>query len=213
MKRHARPGWEREPLTGVRRSGPDLVIVVLVYRGVTTSEIELPARRLTDRLRGDVVFVGPRVGSVPGVEPTRDVVVDMTPADAPVADIVIVPGGLGWRQVAGDASVAAWLASAVDSSRVTLAVSTGSLLLAAAGRLAGLEATGHWLADVELAGLGAKVSSARTVSADHGRILTASGAHAAVLLADQIAEQIVWGPGPPSVRRDQPGSQAGRVRS
>ncbi|CAN5420905.1 DJ-1/PfpI family protein [soil metagenome] len=192
--RHTRPRWERTPLTGVRRGDREVVIAVLAYRGVTTAEIELPVQRLTERLRADVVFVGIESGPVPGVEPARDVVVDATPADAGVPDIVIVPGGLGWRQLADDATLAAWLAGAVDSAQVSLAISTGSLLLAAAGRLAGLEATGHWLADVELAGLGAVVSSARTVSADHGRILTASGAHAAVALVDQIADRIVWGP-------------------
>ena len=92
-----RRGWELDPICGHRRADAAAVVAVLVYRGVTTSEVETPAARLADRLRADVVLVGAAPGTVPGVEPARPVRVDVGPGGAPVPDVLVVPGGLGWR--------------------------------------------------------------------------------------------------------------------
>ena len=49
------------------------------------------------------MLVGRERGPVPGVEPSRIVVADAGPADDIRPDVLVVPGGLGWRQVADDA--------------------------------------------------------------------------------------------------------------
>ena len=71
----------------------------------------------------------------------------------------------------------------------TTSVCTGSLLLAAAGILDGLEATTHWLAMDELAEQGVTPVSRRIV--EQGKVLTAAGVSAgidmALLLASRIA--------------------------
>lgn len=187
-----RPAWELEPLAGHRTPGAHAAVAVLAYRGVTTKEIELPARRLAERLDADVLLVGRQLGAIPGVEPARPVIVDATPATTPTPDVLVVPGGLGWRQVVDDTELMAWVATAADTARGVLAVSTGSLLLAAAGRLAGERATGHWLAEVELAELGVDVTSERVARAGHGRIVTAAGAQAALAVIDELADRSAW---------------------
>lgn len=165
---------------------------MLVYRGVSSGEVDDPVRRLADRLAANVVMVGPTAGTVHAVEPSRKIVVTCTPDAAPVTDVLVVPGGLGWKQVIDHDATSRWLRKAAGEARGILAISTGSLLLASVGRLDGRSATGHWLAEDELAALGATVSSARSASDDGGRVVTASGALAAVAVVDELADQARW---------------------
>lgn len=188
----SRAGVRPEPITGWIRTPESLTIAVLAYRGVSSSEIDEPVRRLAERLAANVVLVGPNVGSVHAVEPSRSVEVSCLPADAPPADVLVVPGGLGWKQVIEDTATRTWLHRAAGTARGILAISTGSLLLASVGRLEGRSATGHWLAEDELAALGATVSSTRTASDDGGRVVTASGALAAIHVVDALADQARW---------------------
>ena len=185
-------GARLDPLVGHVISPEALTVVVLVYRGVSSGEIDEPVRRLAERLGANVVMVGPHVGAVHAVEPSRSVEVTFTPADAPKADVLVVPGGLGWKQVIDDEPTRSWLGRAAAEARGVLAISTGSLLLASVGRLTGRSATGHWLAENELAALGATVSSTRTASDDGGRVVTASGALAAIQVVDELADQARW---------------------
>jgi putative intracellular protease/amidase len=185
-------GARLELITGRTLSPDALTIVVLVYRGVSSGEIDEPVRRLADRLGANVVMVGPVMGVIHAVEPSREVKVTCSPGDAPHADVLVVPGGLGWKQVIDDAPTREWLRHAASEARGILAISTGSLLLASVGRLDGRSATGHWLAEDDLAALGAKVSSARTASDDGGRVVTASGALAAIQVVDELADQSRW---------------------
>lgn len=180
------------PIAGFSRVDAATTIGVLVYRGVSSGEIDEPVRRLAERMQADVAIVGSAIGLLHAVEPSRPVDVGFTPATAPPIDVLVVPGGLGWKQVASDEAIMSWLRSVAGSARGILAISTGSLLLASAGRLDGRVATGHWLAEEELAALGATVSSSRTASADAGRLVTASGALAAVQVVDDFADHARW---------------------
>jgi transcriptional regulator GlxA family with amidase domain len=183
---------ELEPLTGSTRPGAVTTVGVLVYRGVSSAEVDEPVLRLAARLHADVVFVGAVPGPVHAVEPSRAVVVGCTPETAPSIDVLVVPGGLGWKQVIEDQAIRSWLHRTAADARGILAMSTGSLLLGSVGRLDGREATGHWLAAGELAALGATVSSTRTATDDSGRVVTASGALAAIQVVDELADQARW---------------------
>jgi transcriptional regulator GlxA family with amidase domain len=183
---------ELAPLTGRHTDPAAPTIGVLVYRGVSSSEVDEPVTRLAERLGANVVLIGPQVGLIHAVEPSRSVMVDCVPPDAPTVDVLVVPGGLGWKQVIDDDRVRSWLQRAATEARAILAMSTGSLLLASVGRLEGREATGHWLAEGELAALGATVTSTRTASDDSGRVVTASGALAAIRVVDELADQARW---------------------
>ena len=180
------------PIIGRTVAPEALTIAVLVYRGVSSSEIDEPVRRLAERLAANVILVGPHVGAIHAVEPSREVEVTCAPADAPRVDVLVVPGGLGWKQVIDDVPTREWLGRAATEARGILAISTGSLLLASVGRLDGRSATGHWLAEDDLAALGATVSSTRTASDDGGRVVTASGALAAIQVVNDLADQARW---------------------
>ncbi len=181
-----------DPIGPSRRPDASTRIVVLAYRGATTSELDAPVRRLADRLNADVVFVGSERGLVPGVEPARPIVVTHGPADAPAADVLVVPGGLGWKRVLDDPALRTWRATTAETARGILAMSTGTLLLASVGRLTDREATGHWLAEAELGRMGARVTGSRAAHDEMGRVVTASGAMAALGVVDLLADSTLW---------------------
>jgi transcriptional regulator GlxA family with amidase domain len=80
------------------------------------------------------------------------------------------------------------LRSAHETSRYTTSVCTGSLLLAAAGLLKGVTATGHWGAMGELEALGAISTQARIVEHLDARIITAAGVSAGLDMGLRLAE-------------------------
>lgn len=179
-------------LAATRRPDGALTVGVLVYRGVTTSEIDEPVRALAARLGADVRFVGEHVGPLPGVEPAREVLADAVPSTVGRVDVLVVPGGLGWRQVIDTPALRDWIGHAAVDADALLAISTGSLLVASVGRLTGREATGHWLAERELQALGAVVRQGRTASDEAGRVVTASGSRAAMQVVDAVADRVRW---------------------
>jgi putative intracellular protease/amidase len=152
-------------------------VVILLPTGVTVFEALGPYgvfNRLPD---AQLRLLGDRSGPVPGhgskvalvaeasylfVEPTE------------VADVLIVPGGLGIQGLVADRTVLDWLRVAQATARWTVAISTGSVLLSAAGVLDGREATTHWLATELLQQGGAHPVNERIVRS--GNVLTAAGA-------------------------------------
>ena len=113
---------------------------------------------------------------------------DRALAELPHPDVIVVPGGFGTRALTRDESMLAWLREAHAHSSWTTSVCTGSLLLAAAGILDGLEATTHWLQMELLAEHGAKPVSKRIV--EQGKVLTAAGVSAGIDMALLLAARI-----------------------
>src|SRR3954451_9716628 len=104
----------------------------------------------------------------------------------PHPEVIMVPGGPGTRDSLSDEPMLAWLRTAHETSRYTTSVCTGSLLLAAAGLLDGVEATTHWSAYDQLAALGAKPTPRRVV--EQGKIITAAGVSSGIDMALRLAE-------------------------
>ncbi len=132
------------------------------------------------------------VASEPGSKRTENgmlaLTADVSFAQLPDPDVLVVPGGFGTRALMHDEPTLAWLRGAHHSSQWTTSVCTGSLLLAAAGLLHGLEATTHWLSLGTLAELGAIPVSRRVV--EHGKIITAAGVSAGIDMALTLAARI-----------------------
>ena len=64
--------------------------------------------------------------------------------DCPPLDILLVPGGWGFRQQMDNALLHQWLRERAAAARTLAAVCTGAMLLGAAGLLEGREVTTHW---------------------------------------------------------------------
>ena len=113
---------------------------------------------------------------------------DSTLDELPDPEVIVVPGGFGTRALMEDETMIAWLRRAHETSSWTTSVCTGSLLLAAAGILDGLEATTHWMAFDTLALHGARPVSQRVVR--QGKVITAAGVSAGIDMALTLAALI-----------------------
>lgn len=163
-------------------------VAVLLSPGVTAFEA-LGPYGVFRRMPGASVHL---LADAPGRVPTQGskvaLLADAAMADHPSPDVVVVPGGLGIRRLVDDRATVDWVAAAHEHSRWTTAVSTGSVLLAAAGALAGDDATTHWLATDLLEEQGAHAVSGRVVRS--GRVLTAEGAVAAIEMALDVVSRL-----------------------
>lgn len=162
-------------------------VAILLYDGVTAAEALGPYEVFRQVPDVAVHFVAQRPGphntqGKPGV-----LVADRSLADWPHPDTLVVPGGLGARSLLHDADLVAWITEAHRTTQWTTGVSTGSMLLGAAGALDGCDATGHWLVLDELPAVGAVPQHERLVR--HGRVVTASGAASGYELALLVVER------------------------
>jgi transcriptional regulator GlxA family with amidase domain len=103
-------------------------------------------------------------------------------------EVIVVPGGYGTRGLMEDQQMLSWLRSAHQRTQWTTSVCTGSLLLAAAGILDGLEATTHWLVLDALQRYGATPVSRRVV--EQGKVITAAGVSSGIDMALTLAAKI-----------------------
>lgn len=103
-------------------------------------------------------------------------------------DVLVVPGGPGTRALVNDTSAMEWLAS-FPANRLVASVCTGSLLLGAAGRLAGRRATTHHTQMGELARFGAIASDERVI--DEGHTVTAGGVTSGIDLGLHLVARLM----------------------
>jgi putative intracellular protease/amidase len=132
------------------------------------------------------------IAAEPGPKRTENsmlaLVADLALDGLPNPEIVVVPGGRGRRALMQDETMLSWLRRAHETSQWTTSVCTGSLLLAAAGILNGLEATTHWLAMDELKDYDVTPVDRRVV--EQGKVITAAGVSSGIDMALTLAEHI-----------------------
>lgn len=102
-------------------------------------------------------------------------------ADVTRTDLLIVPGGGGWKALAEDHEVLDWIGVVHATTHYTASVCTGSLVLGAAGLLQGASATTHWGRLEQLRDYGAIPSEQRVVI--EGKIATGAGVSAGIDMA------------------------------
>jgi transcriptional regulator GlxA family with amidase domain len=163
-------------------------IAILLFDAVTALDAVGPYEVLSRIPGASVVFVGEAVGPVRTDVGSLGLDVDATLAEVPHPDIVVVPGGPGQNAHMGNGPVHRWLRQADTTSNWTVSVCTGSLILAAAGLLAGRRATTHWLAMDSLAAHGAFPVHERVVF--DGKYATAAGVSAGIDLALALAGRL-----------------------
>jgi len=122
---------------------------------------------------------------------------EMTIAEAPEFDVLLVPGGYGQQQLMNDEEVLPLIRNHFAAGRLVFSVCTGALLCGAAGILRGRQATTHWSAWNLLPYYGARPVQSRVVV--DGHLVTAAGVTAgldaalvvaSLLRGDAIAQEI-----------------------
>jgi cyclohexyl-isocyanide hydratase len=103
-------------------------------------------------------------------------------ADAPHADIIIVPGGFGTRAGMENEALVGYIQRAGGDAEWVTSVCTGAFLLHRAGFLKGRRATTYWAERKTLAGMGdVDVVEERWVH--DGNVITAAGVSAGIDMA------------------------------
>jgi cyclohexyl-isocyanide hydratase len=133
---------------------------------------------------------------------------DATFGDAPVLDVLCVPGGWGVNERLDDEELLDFLRARGEYARYVTSVCSGALLLGAAGLLRGYRATTHWLSLDLLPLLGAEPVRQRVVC-DRNRV-TGAGVTAGIdfglalaaelfgpVVAQRIQLAIEYAPAPP----------------
>jgi putative intracellular protease/amidase len=163
-------------------------IAILLYDQFTALDAIGPYEVLSRLSGAEVIFTAERPGVVRTDTGMLAVTADAGLAEVPHPDIVLVPGGPGTEAQLDKGPVLDWLRAADAASSWTTSVCTGSLILAAAGLLAGRRATSHWLDLDRLADLGADPAQERVVI--DGKYVTAAGVSAGIDMALDLAGRI-----------------------
>jgi transcriptional regulator GlxA family with amidase domain len=107
---------------------------------------------------------------------------DYTFEDAPEADMVLVPGGIGTRAGMENQALIGYLRRAGERAQYVTSVCTGALLLGKAGFLEAKRATTHFAARDELRKLG-EITVVEERWVDEGKVITAAGVAAGIDMA------------------------------
>lgn len=170
---------------GESKSEGERQIAVVVYPGLTLLDLigtvsALSGLGMKTGLR--TVTVGTRQAPTETDTPMR-VIPQATFDDVPHPFGVIVPGGAGACAIAamGDERLVAYVRAAAATAEVVGSVGSGALILAAAGLLAGRQATTHWAYRRILENLGATYVPRRWV--EDGKLITAAGTSGGIDMA------------------------------
>jgi putative intracellular protease/amidase len=132
------------------------------------------------------------IADVPGPKRTENGMLalnaDVTFDELTDPEVIVFPGGFGTRALMEDETVLNWVRAAHETSEWTTSVCTGSLVLAAAGILDGLEATTHWLVLDALRPFGVTPVERRVV--EQGKVITAAGVSSGIDMALGLAAKI-----------------------
>jgi transcriptional regulator GlxA family with amidase domain len=109
----------------------------------------------------------------------------MTFGEATAPDVVVVPGGTSTEF---EGPLADWLREIHHATTWTTSVCTGSIFLAAAGLLEGVEATTHWAWVDQLEKFGAHYTEERVV--ERGKIITSAGVSSGIDMALTLLDRM-----------------------
>ena len=164
---------------------------ILIFDGLTALDAIGPYEVLQRIPELDIVFTGEQRGEVRTDNGLLGLTVDASLDEVPAPDVVVMPGGIGTRDMLAGGPYLDWLRAVHPGTRFTTSVCSGSLALAAAGLLDGLTATSHWSVYEHLRQFGAEPVPQRVVEHLDRRIITAAGVSSGIDMALRLAELLV----------------------
>lgn len=174
--------------------GDKLVIAMLVYPGMFLQDLVGPLAMFESLMNREIHLVWKDKKPVGNMDPKHPTMIPVsattTFADCPKnLDVLFVPGGVpGTFAMMEDQEVLAFLKEQGKTAKYITSVCTGSLILGAAGLLAGYKATSHWATLDTLSKLGATPVNQRVVT-DRNRI-TGGGVTAGLDFGLQIIAKL-----------------------
>lgn len=156
-----------------------MLVTYLLYPGFTALDVVGTFQVLSAAPGMESLFVAAQAGRVLDGTGLCPLEATASLSEVAAADVVVVPGS-DWV-CAPSGSFVEWLRGIHLTTSWTTSVGTGSLYLAAAGVLDGIEASTHWSAANALTDLGVQYTGQRV--AHTGKILTSAGGSACIDLA------------------------------
>ena len=173
---------------GGRRDGEPMEIAIALFDRFTALDAVGPYQILSSMPGAEVIFVADRRGPIPD-DTVLPMVAGATFDEVRSPEVVVVPGGMVTRRMARDGHpVIDWVTAVHPTTQWTTSVCTGSILLAAAGVLEGLDATSHWAALPQLEAFGARPTLERVVV--HDGIVTAAGVSSGIDMALHLVARL-----------------------
>jgi len=163
-------------------------IAIGLYECFTSLDAMGPFQVLSGLPGAEVTFVAAKAGPVTDESGFLTVTARAAFDELPDPDILLVPGGIITGALIPNHPIVPWIARAHATTTWTTSVCSGSLLLAGAGVLNGVDATTHWAAFDDLARLGANPVHKRVVR--RGKIVTGAGVSAGIDMALTLAAEI-----------------------
>lgn len=116
---------------------------------------------------------------------------DVTLAECPKLDLLVVPGGWGTRAGLSNQTQLTWIRERAAEVELLTSVCTGALMLGAAGLLEGHSATTHWCAVELMRELVPGVEVRENVRyVEEGSVLTSAGIAAGIEMALRVVERL-----------------------
>lgn len=161
--------------------------LALLFPNVTQLDLTGPAQFFSGVADSTVDLVWKTLDPVPtdagfSIMPTIDF------ADAPQADVLLIPGGQGAFELLDDAETLDFVRRQAAGARFVTSVCTGAFVLGGAGLLEGRRATTHWNSHAMLGLLGAIPEQARVVR--DGNIITGGGVTAGLDFALTVLTEV-----------------------
>jgi cyclohexyl-isocyanide hydratase len=163
-------------------------IVFILYPALTQLDFTGPFEVLS-RVPGAEVIVASKEGGEVQSETGLTFGKLSKLADIESCDLICVPGGPGQTAAMMDVDFMAHVRRLGEGAKYVTSVCTGSLILAAAGLLAGNRAASHWAYRDMLANFGAIPDAARVVR--DGNTFTGGGVTAGIDFALVVAAELV----------------------
>jgi transcriptional regulator GlxA family with amidase domain len=164
-------------------------IAIVLYPGFTALDFIGPYEVLRHLPESDVRFVWHEPSPITADSGVLVVHATHSFDETPSPDVILIPGGMTTMNYLGDEKLLDWVRRTHETASWTTSVCSGSLILAAAGLLAGRRATSHWIALEVLSAFGATPVGDERVVRD-GDIATSAGVSAGIDLALWLAGQV-----------------------
>jgi transcriptional regulator GlxA family with amidase domain len=157
-----------------------ITIAFLIFDNFTALDIIGPYEILSKIPNSKVYFVGLEAKNYTDGKGLT-IKADYSLEDMKNPDILLIPGGQGIDSLLNDNRLLNWLRNAHKTSKWTISVCSGALLLAAAGILENKIATTHWNRKEQLRQYGVNVVDKRYHK--DGKIITSAGVSAGIDMA------------------------------
>jgi len=162
-------------------------IVILLFDNYTALDIVGPYEVLNKLPNSKIYLVGlekREYNDTNGLKISEDKSID----EISEADILLIPGGSGIDNLLKNEEVLDWIRRIDSTTKWTVSVCSGSLLLAQTGLLDGKNCTTHWRRKVQLQRFNVTVKNERYIQ--DGKFITSAGVSAGIDMALYLVSKI-----------------------